>query len=86
VTGAGLDEAWAEMQTLAGWRKDIGWWDRTRADQATRWFEEEVRDGLLRRLSRPEIRALMSSRAEAVARGEISPEAAAQEVLARVTG
>ncbi|KPQ16453.1 MAG: LAO/AO transport system ATPase [Rhodobacteraceae bacterium HLUCCO18] len=86
VTGAGLDAAWAEMQTLAGWRQDIGWWDRTRADQATRWFEEEVRDGLLRRLSRPEIRALMAARAAAVARGEISPEAAADEVLARVTG
>src|SRR6056297_1077362 len=82
----GLQTAWEEMQTLTDWRRDSGWWDRTRADQATRWFEEEVRDGLLRRLSGPETRALMADRAEAVARGEISAEAAAEEVLARVTG
>ena len=82
VTGAGLDEAWAEMQSLALWRRENGWWDRTRAGQATHWFEEEVRAGLLRRLASTETRALMSERSAAVAAGEISAEAAAAEVLA----
>ena len=30
VTGDGLEGAWDEMQTLARWRKDHGWWDRRR--------------------------------------------------------
>jgi LAO/AO transport system kinase len=82
VTGAGLEDAWAQTQALALWRRENGWWDRTRAGQAAHWFEEEVRAGLLRRLASRETRALMSERAAAVAAGEISAEAAAAEVLA----
>ncbi len=82
VTGAGLEEAWEEMQTLSAWRREHGWWDRTRAEQAAHWFEAEVRAGLLRRLAEPAVRDAMEKRAEAVARGELSVEAAAAEILA----
>jgi len=81
VIGDGLDTAWGEMQALADWRKAEGVWDRTRAEQSAHWFEEEVRTGLLRRLSEPKLRAEMEARAQAVARGETSAEAAAEEVL-----
>ncbi|MGP1357026.1 methylmalonyl Co-A mutase-associated GTPase MeaB [Roseicyclus sp.] len=84
ATGAGLEGAWDEMRALADWRRGQGWWERTRADQASHWFREEVREGLLRRLAEPGIRAEMAARAEAVARGEIGAEAAAAEMLARL--
>jgi LAO/AO transport system kinase len=86
VTGDGLDAAWAEMQALAAWRKDEGVWGRVRAQQAAHWFEEEVRAGLLRRLSEPDIRTLMEQQAAAVAHGDTSVEAAALQVLGRLDG
>ncbi|MFW5655556.1 MAG: methylmalonyl Co-A mutase-associated GTPase MeaB, partial [Roseicyclus sp.] len=84
ATGEGLDEAWAEIERLADWRRETGWWARTRADQAARWFEEEVRAGLLQRLATPAARALMRKTAAAVAAGEVSADAAAAEVLSRL--
>jgi LAO/AO transport system kinase len=82
MTGDGIAGAWDDMQTLARWRKDHGWWDRRRAEQAAHWFEEEVRSGLLARLrSDPEVRRVMAARAEAVAAGEVTPDAAACEML-----
>jgi LAO/AO transport system kinase len=84
VTGSGLPEAWAEVERLADWRRAEGWWARTRADQAARWFEEEVRAGLLQRLTTPRARALMRRTAEAVAAGDISVDAAAAEVLGQL--
>ncbi|MHA7887110.1 methylmalonyl Co-A mutase-associated GTPase MeaB [Roseicyclus sp.] len=85
VSGDGLEGAWAEMQTLARWRKDHGWWDRRRAEQAAHWFEEEVRAGLLSRLrTDPEIRTAMAEMAESVAGGHLTPDAAAADMLARL--
>ncbi len=81
ATGAGLEQAWSEMTALAQWRKDHGWWERTRAGQAAHWFEEEVRAGLLRRLAEPEARKRMKEAAEAVAAGRVSAAAAAAEML-----
>jgi LAO/AO transport system kinase len=77
----GLAQAWAEMQTLADWRKAHGHWDRNRATQARHWFEEEVRQGLLAALRHEPQRGLMAGYADRVARGEITPEAAAAEML-----
>lgn len=82
VTGDGLATAWDEMQTLATWRKDHGHWHARRAAQARHWFEEEVRHGLLARLSEaPEMRAHMSSLGGRVAAGDMAPAVAAQEML-----
>ncbi|MEN0079738.1 MAG: methylmalonyl Co-A mutase-associated GTPase MeaB [Pseudomonadota bacterium] len=80
----GLDQAWAEMQTLAAWRKSEGWWAKTRAAQAVHWFQEEVREGLLARLRRPQVQADMARLAEDVAGGKLSPEAAARKLSARL--
>ena len=87
VTSDGLDGAWGDMQALARWRKDHGWWDRRRAEQAAHWFGEEVRAGLLARLrSDPDVRRAMAERAEAVAAGAVTPDAAAVEMLAWLKG
>lgn len=83
VEEAGLDRAWAEMRELAGWRRDHGHFERIRADQARHWFEDEVRLGLLSRLTgEPAARRHMSDLGGAVAKGELSPAAAAQKMLA----
>ena len=84
VTGAGLDAAWAAMQELADWRREAGIWDRARAEQARHWFAEEVRHGLMRRLTGdPALREEMAAREARVAAGEESPSAAAAALLDR---
>jgi LAO/AO transport system kinase len=83
VEEAGLDRAWAEMKTLADWRRQHGHFERIRADQARHWFEDEVRLGLLSRLTEEaEARRQMDDLGGAVAKGELSPAAAAQRMLA----
>lgn len=79
----GLTTAWAEMQTLIGWRRAQGHFDRRRAEQARHWFEEEVRQGLLAVLTRPgPAREAMARLGSAVTQGALTPEAAAAELLA----
>lgn len=81
ITGDGLNEAWAAMQTLNKWRKENGHWDRVRADQARHWFEEEVKLGLLAQLSEGDMPARMALLGEQVARGEVTVAVAVGEVL-----
>ncbi|MGR3495916.1 methylmalonyl Co-A mutase-associated GTPase MeaB [Citreimonas sp.] len=81
VEGAGLETAWAEMQSLAEWRRTEGHFDARRADQARFWFEAEVREGLLARLKREPVRGAMTALGRQVAEGAITPTAAAAELL-----
>lgn len=84
VTGNGLPEAWAEMQALAGWRRDSGHWQTRRAAQARRWFEEELRQSLLDRLSAdPRVAAAIAGIEDELASGRLAPSVAAEQVLAR---
>jgi LAO/AO transport system kinase len=80
----GLAEAWAELQALTTWRKAHGHWDRNRASQARRWFEAEVRDGLLAALCREPQKGLMASLGAQVAAGTLTAEAAAADMLRRL--
>ena len=85
--GAGLDAAWSAMTELAGFRKDTGYWATRRADQARRWFEDEVRQGLLQRLQQDAgAQKAMQRLGDDVAHGGRAPRAAAAEVLARLKG
>ncbi|MEV8465723.1 methylmalonyl Co-A mutase-associated GTPase MeaB [Fluviibacterium sp. DFM31] len=78
----GLADAWAEMETLTAWRRENGHWDSRRATQARHWFEEEVRQGLLARLTgSAEARARMVDLGKAVATGDKMPGPAAEEML-----
>ena len=77
----GLAEAWADMQTLADWRRHHGHWQARRAAQARQWFVAEVKHGLLAALSREPASGLMAALGEAVAQGAKTPEAAAAEML-----
>lgn len=78
----GLAPVWDEIAALADWRRAHGHWAAARARQARHWFAEEVRAALLARLEAPEVRARMDALAEAVARGEAAPGAAAAELVA----
>lgn len=79
----GLGEAWAEMTSLADWRKAEGHWEARRARQARGWFETEVRQGLLARLTEDDaMRAQMAILGDQVAGGDLSASQAAADILA----
>lgn len=78
----GLDAAWAAMRHLSQWRQDEGHWATRRAAQARHWFEEEVRQGLLARLTEDaDTRARMAELGHAVAKGITTPSAGARALL-----
>ena len=87
IEGLGIESAWAEMTELAEYRKKSGFWASRRAEQARGWFEDEVRQGLLRRLQEaPGADRAMQRLGDAVAGGKRAPGAAAAEVLAAIAG
>ena len=82
----GLEAAWAEINELADWRKAEGHFAARRADQNRHWFEEEVRQGLIRKLEAdPATRAALETLGAEVAEGVRAPGAAAAELLARLS-
>ncbi|KJZ19601.1 methylmalonyl Co-A mutase-associated GTPase MeaB [Loktanella sp. S4079] len=81
----GLSEAWEQMQELSNWRRESGVWDRTRLDQASYWFGEDIRQGLLQILQDdPATRARIAQAEAALREGATSPAAAAESVLAPI--
>ena len=85
--GTGLEGAWAEMEALADWRRTESHWAGARARQARFWFREEVRHGLMRRLTADaSLRARLEELEEAVGAGEMAPAAAADAALAPILG
>ena len=77
----GLSEAWAALSKLAEWRRDTGFWDQTRSDQARYWFHEDVKQRLLAQIAEPKAKAELEALSIAVASGEADPTAAAQEFV-----
>lgn len=85
LENGGIDTAWDQMQALAQWRRDHGIWDARRAEQARFWFREEVRAGLLARLTAdPAIKADLAQLEEQVAAGETAPSQAAEAIVNRL--
>ena len=81
---AGLEDAWTAMEKLTHWRRETGWWDRTRAAQARYWFTEDVRQRLLARLQTPKARAELKDLGDQVASGALDPAAAARDFVDRL--
>ncbi len=77
----GLAKAWEEMTALADWRRETGHFAARRAEQARFWFEAEVRDRILARLTREPVKGAMQALARQVAEGGLTPSAAAEEFL-----
>ncbi len=85
LEGVGLDALWSDIRQLAEWRQANGHWQKRRAAQARHWFEEEVRAGLLARLTEDgDIVGEMVRLGDQVANGALSPAAAADKILARL--
>lgn len=85
LTEKGLPEAWAAMTKLAEWRRENGFFARTRAAQARAAFETELRERLLARLTAdPAVRAAMRKAGDAVEAGQTAPSSAAAELLAQL--
>lgn len=80
----GLEQAWDEMQALVSWRRNAGHWASNRAQQAQYWFEQEVRSALLARLTTAQARAEMDRLGKEVSAGQLSPSAAADQMLGRL--
>ncbi|MCV3272266.1 methylmalonyl Co-A mutase-associated GTPase MeaB [Roseobacter sinensis] len=78
----GIEAVWQDLLHLRDWRTAQGFWDKTRAEQARYWFEEEVKTTLLSQLQTPAARAALAELGAAVAQGDKAPTAAAAEFLA----
>ena len=82
----GLSDVWADIQGLAAWRKEQGFWEKTRASQAQYWFGQEVRNALLAQLETRQAKAALQRLSRAVAEGKASPTRAAEDFLAELRG
>ena len=82
----GLDAVWSEIEALVSHRQSSGFWSERRSTQAESWFEEEVKQGLLKRLSADQTAqdAMQRLRGEGAA-GTRSPGSAAAAVLSHLT-
>ncbi|WP_226550331.1 methylmalonyl Co-A mutase-associated GTPase MeaB [Celeribacter naphthalenivorans] len=78
----GLREAWGEMTALANWRRENGFFDKRRSEQAEYWFGQDIRFGLLSQLEKEPLKSMISGLAQKVAKGETTPGHAAADVLA----
>lgn len=76
----GLQDAWAQMQDLDGWRRGNGFFDGARSAQAQYWFEEDVRATLLAQLDEPAVRREMKRLGVEVATGVRDPAVAAAQM------
>ncbi len=87
LTGAGLAEAWASVETLAEARKASGAWTARRRSQAEAWFGHALEDGLVARMNAdPETAARRRALAAQVAAGEIAADVAAEALLDALLG
>jgi len=78
----GVEEVWKRVAALDDWRREAGWRERRRREQAVRAFEAEVEGGALDALRhQPNVAAEWGRIELAVANAEITPEGAAAHIL-----
>ncbi len=80
----GLSETWDALQELVDWRRENGFWDHTRAEQARYWFHEDVKQRLLAQLETSEARAELELLSDEVSGGALDPAVAAQSFVAKL--
>jgi LAO/AO transport system kinase len=83
LLGEGLVEIWQAVQDFQTTLFADGEQQASRAAQARRWLWEEIQDDLMAGLKADAIlEPIIAAREEQVGRGEITPSAAAREILA----
>ena len=81
--GTGLDVIWQKIVELDAWRRQSGWFDRHRAEQAVNWMRNAIEQGAVAMLYSDQAVAGALPKIEAqVAEGKLAPEEAAEQVLA----
>ncbi|PRX37639.1 LAO/AO transport system kinase [Meinhardsimonia xiamenensis] len=87
LTGHGIAEAWAAISELADARRASGAFAARRAEQAQRWFEDELHRGLLERLTGdPRLGQAIAALEADLAAGRIAPSVAAERVIESLFG
>jgi LAO/AO transport system kinase len=82
TTGTGVAEVWEDIVSIHAHLAGSGQLERLRAHQAKAWMWDEIRGGLIDRFrGRPETRAALPHLEAAVIAGEVSPTAAARQLL-----
>jgi len=80
----GLAAAWQDITALTDWRRANGHWAAARGAQSRYWLLEDVRQRLLAPLDGAEVQADLTSLAQSVAEGKLSPSLAAEHLLDRL--
>jgi len=87
LTGDGLAQVWEDIEALATFRKDSGFWDHKRAEQLQNWFDQELHFGLLALLENDPTSAQRVAQARAdIAAGAVTPPQAATTILQSMLG
>ncbi|MEK9735162.1 MAG: methylmalonyl Co-A mutase-associated GTPase MeaB [Paracoccaceae bacterium] len=84
VQEMGLYDTWEAMNELLNWRKAEGHFDDKRSRQASFWFEEDVKQGVLARLREKDVQEMMTKFAMEVEAGNLLPGQAARAVIRRI--
>ena len=87
ATGEGVAGVWEAISALDAARRESGWRDRRRAEQAVGAMRRALRDGVMAALEADAVLAQRRAALEAeVAEGRTLPEAAAEALLAQFVG
>ena len=82
----GLREVADRIEALQDWRRDEGWLEKRRSEQAARWMRFELDEGLKSAFAtHPEVAAALPEAERRVGAGEETPEAAADRLLSLFT-
>ncbi len=83
LTGAGLPEAWQAVRDYAAHTQASGYWAARRAQQQVQWLDEAVRQALEAQFyGRAAVQGALAATRQAVAGGQLTPWAAAGQLLA----
>jgi LAO/AO transport system kinase len=87
LTGNGIRELWQCVEVHSEQTKGNGWFSRTRTQQAQKWMQDLIRQGLqLRFESQPEIQRRLLALNQDVLEGRITSFRAARELLEAYSG
>lgn len=82
LTGQGLPEAWQLVEHYTIHAQTTGYWQQRRAQQQLQWLDDGVREGLAAQFyNRSNVQAALPTIRQAVALGQLTPWAAANELL-----
>ncbi len=86
-TGDGLDRLWQAVERLWQWREAQGWLARRRGEQAVHAMRRALEQGVLETFhGHPAVRPRLDELTDAVAAGRVTPETAAEELVALFRG